>query len=170
MCVVVTEDVSEDDSFDLFPLHSVGRDLIQLFFLQSGKEALHTGVVKAVSSTTEALDQPICYKFPAEGIACVLASTVTVKDSSIEPAVLLTQLFHGVYTEFFLHVVTHFKSDYLAVETVEYRRNIELSVSALNFSDISKQLLQWSVCTEVSFDSVFRYRPLLYREVCGAFG
>ncbi len=76
-------------------------------------------VVIAVSSTAEALDEPIGYKFPAKSLACVLAATVTVKDSSVEPAVLLTQLFFGIYTEFFLHVVTHFKSDYLTVIAVE---------------------------------------------------
>ena len=154
MCVVITEDVSEDDSFDLLSLHSVCRYLIQLFFFQCGKEALHTGVVIAVSSTAETLDEPICYKFPAEGITCVLAAAVTVKDSSVESAILLTQLFYGVYAEFFLHVVTHFKSDDLTVEAVEDRRNIELPVSALNLCDISKQLLQWFVCTEVSLDQI----------------
>ena len=30
-----------------------------------------------------------------EPIACVLAATVTVKDSSVESAILLTQLFYG---------------------------------------------------------------------------
>ena len=89
MGVVVAEDVSEDDSFDLFTLHSVGRDLIQLFFFQCGKKALHTSVVIAVSRAAEALYKPISYKLPAEGIACVLAATVAVKDSSFEPAILL---------------------------------------------------------------------------------
>ena len=121
LCIVVTEDVSEDNSIDLFTFHSVCRYLIQLFFFQCGKEALHTSVVIAVSSTAEALDESVCYKLLAEGVACVLAATVAVKDSSIEPAVLLTQLFYGVYAKFFLHVVTHFKSDYLTIEAVEYR-------------------------------------------------
>ncbi len=84
----------------------------------------------------------------------LLAATVAVKDSSIEPAVLLTQLFYGVYTEFLLHVVTHFKSDDLTVEAVEDRRYIELSVSTLDLGDIGKQFLQRFVCTEVSFDQV----------------
>ncbi len=122
--VVVTEDVSEDDSFDFFSLHSVCRYLIQFFFFQCGKKALHASVVIAMSSAAETLDESVCYKLPAEGIACILAATVTVKDSSVEHAVLLTQLFYGVYAEFFLHVVTHFKSDDLAVEAVEDRRYI----------------------------------------------
>ena len=91
MRIVVAEDVSEDNSFDFFTLHSVCRYLIQLFFFQCGKEALHTGIIVAMGSTAEALDEPIGYKFPAKGIACVLAATVTVKDSSVESAVLITQ-------------------------------------------------------------------------------
>ena len=74
-----------------------------------------------MGSTAEALDEPISYKFPAKSVACVLAATVTVKNSSVESAVLLTQLFYGVYAEFFLHVVTHFKSADLAVEAVKNR-------------------------------------------------
>ena len=97
MRIVVAEDVTEDNSFDLFSLHSVCRYLIQLFFFQCGKEALHTGIIVAMGSTTEALDEPVCYKFPAEGIACVLAATVAVKDRSVESTVLFTQLFYGVY-------------------------------------------------------------------------
>lgn len=89
-----------------------------------------------------------------ETAGMLLAATVAVKDSSIEPAVLLTQLFYGVYTEFLLHVVTHFKSDDLTVEAVEDRRYIELSVSTLDLGDIGKQFLQRFVCTEVSFDQV----------------
>ena len=102
-------------------------------------------------STAEALDEPVCYKFPAEGVACVLAATVTVENTSFQSAVLLTQLFYGVYAEFLLHVVTHFKSDYLAVEAVEDSRNIEFPVRTLNLGDISQQLFQRLVCTEISF-------------------
>ena len=116
--------------------------MIQLFFFQCGKEALHTSVVIAVSSTAEALDEPVCYKLPAKGIACILAATVAVKDRSVESAVLLTQLFYGVYAEFFLHIITHFKSYDLAVEAVEDGRNIEFSVSTLDLGNIGKQFLQ----------------------------
>ena len=83
MCIVITENVAKDDGFDLLTLHLVSRDLIQLFLLQSGEKALNTGVVKAVSSTAEALNEPVCYKLSSEGIACVLAATVTVKDSEV---------------------------------------------------------------------------------------
>ena len=75
--------------------------------------------------------------------------------SSFEPAVLLTQLFYGVYAEFLLHVVTHFKSDDLTVETVEDRLYIELSVGTLDFSDICQKFLQRLICTEISFDQIF---------------
>ena len=81
--------------------------MIQLFFFQCGKKALHTGIIVAMGGTAEVLDEPIYYKLPAKRIACVLAATVAVKDSSVESAVLLTQLFYGVYAEFFLHVITH---------------------------------------------------------------
>ena len=155
MCVVVGEDVSEDDGLDLFSLHSVCRYLIQFFFFQRGKEALHASVVIAMSSTAETLNEPVCNKFPAEGIACVLAATVAVKDSSVESAVFLIQLFHGVYAEFFLHVITHFKSDDLAVEAVEDRRYIEFPVRTLNLSDIGQKFLQRCSSREISFDQVF---------------
>ena len=115
---------------------------------------IHFSHIIAVSSTAEALDEPVCYKFPAEGIACVLAATVAVKDSSIESAILLTQLFYGVYAELLLHVVTHFKSDDLAVEAVEDRRNIEFSVCTLDFGDIGQQLFQRLICTEISLDQI----------------
>ena len=52
------------------------------------------------------------------------------------------------------HIVTHFKSDDFTVEAVEDGRNIELSVSTLDLGDISKQLLQWFVCTEISLDQI----------------
>ena len=121
MRIVVAEDVSEDDGLDLFTLHSVCRYLIQLFFFQCGKEALHTGIIVAMGSTAEALDKSVCYKLPAEGVAYVLAATVTVENTSFQSAILLTQLFYGVYTELFLHVITHFNSDNLAVEAVKDR-------------------------------------------------
>ena len=151
MGVVIAEDVSEDNSFDFFTLHSVCRYLIQLFFFQRGKEALHTGIIVAMGSTAKALDEPVCYKLPAKGIACILAATVAVKERSVESAVLLTQLFYGVYAEFLFHIITHFKSDDLAVEAVENRRNIEFPVSALNLGDIGQQLFQRLVCAEISF-------------------
>ena len=154
MCVVVTEDVSEDDGLDLFSLHSVCRYLIQLFFFQCGKETLHASVVVAVSSAAQALDEPICYKLSAKGIACILTATVTVKDSSFESAILLTQLFYGVYAEFLLHIIAHFKSNYLAVEAVEDGRNIELSICTLNLGYISQQFFQRFVCTEISLDQI----------------
>ena len=91
-----------------------------------------------MSSTAEALYKPISYKLSAERVARILAATVTVKDSSIESAVLFTQLFYGVYAKFLLHVITHFKSNDLAVEAIKNWRNIELSVSTLNFSDIGQ--------------------------------
>ena len=151
MRILVAEDVSEDNSFDFFTLHSVGRYLIQLFFFQCGKEALHTSVVIAMSCAAEALNEPICYKFSAESIACILAATVAVKDRSVESTVLITQLFYGVCAEFFLHVVTHFKSNDLTVEAVEDGRNIEFSVSTLDLGNIGKQFLQRLVCAEISF-------------------
>ena len=58
------------------------------------QKAIHTSVVIAVSSTAEALDESACYKFPAEHIACVLAATVAVKDSSVE---FISLLFDCVY-------------------------------------------------------------------------
>lgn len=45
-----------------------------------------------MSSAAEALDEPISYKFSAESVACILAATVAVKDSSFEPAELLDHL------------------------------------------------------------------------------
>ena len=107
-----------------------------------------------MSSAAEALNEPICYKLPTESVACVLAATIAVKNSSVESAVLLTQLFYGVYTELLLHVITHFKSDDFTVEAVEYRRNIEFSVSTLYLSDIGQELLHWFVCSEISFDQI----------------
>ena len=104
-----------------------------------------------MGGTAEVLDEPIYYKLSAKRIACVLAATVAVKDSSVESAVLLTQLFYGVYAEFFLHVITHFKSNDLTVEAVEYRRYIELSICTLNLGYISQQLFQRLICTEISF-------------------
>ena len=50
-----------------------------------------------MSSAAEALDKSVCYKFPAKGVAGILAATVAVKDSSVESTVLITQLFYGVY-------------------------------------------------------------------------
>ena len=155
MGIVVAEDVSEDDSFDFFSFHPVGWELIQLFFFQCGKKALHASVVIAMSCAAKALDKPICYKFPAESVACVLTATVAVKDSSVESAILLTQLFYGVYTELFLHVIMHFKSDYLAVEAVENWRYIELPVRALNLSDIGQEFLKRCSSREISFNQVF---------------
>ncbi len=85
-----------------------------------------TKVIIAVSCATKALDKTTCNKFSAESVTHVLTATFAVKNSSFEPAVFLTKLFYGVYAEFLLHIITHFKSDYLAVIAVEYRRNIEL--------------------------------------------
>lgn len=108
-----------------------------------------------MSCAAEALDKTVCYKLSAESVTGILAATVTVKDNSFEFAVLLMQLFYGVDTELFLHVVTHFKSDDLAVETVKDWRKIELSVRALNFSDIGQKFLQRCISSEISFNQVF---------------
>jgi len=121
------------------------------FLFSVWQKTLHTSVVIAVSCAAETLDESVFNKFLAEGVACVLAATVAVKNSSVESAVLLTQLFYGVYTEFLLHVVTHFKSNDLAVEAIKNWRNIELSVSTLYLSDISQELLQRRSGSEISF-------------------
>ena len=119
-----------------------------------------------MSCAAEALDKTVCYKLSAESVTGILAATVTVKDSSFEFAVLLMQLFYGVDTEFFLHVVTHFQSDDLAVETVKDWRNIELSVRALNFSDIGQKFLQRCISRQAFYDYLerkgkpWKYQPL----------
>ena len=76
------------------------------------------------------------------------------KDSYLELVVLRTKQFYSVNTELFLHFITHFKGNELAVIAIENRRNIELSVSALDFSDIVQKLLQRLVCTEIYFDQI----------------
>ena len=86
------------------------------------RKALYASVVIAMSSTAETLDKTICNKLFAEGIACVLAATVAGKDvPSSQP-----YFSRSVYTELFLHVIIHFKSDYFVVEAVKDRRYIEL--------------------------------------------
>ena len=55
--VIVTEDVSEYDCFDLFALHSVGRELIQLLLFQGGEKAFHTSIVVTMCCAAETLDQ-----------------------------------------------------------------------------------------------------------------
>ena len=107
-----------------------------------------------MSCAAEALYKPISYKLSAESVARILTATVAVKDSSFEPAILLAQLFYGVYAELFLHVIMHFKSDYLAIEAVKDRRYIELPVRAVNISDIGQKFLQRCSSREISFYQV----------------
>ena len=95
--------------------------MFPFIYILSLMTLLHTGIIVAMSCAAETLDESVCYKLSAKGVACVLAATVTVKDRSVESTVLLTKLFYGVYAELFLHVVTHFKSNYLTIEAVEYR-------------------------------------------------
>lgn len=56
--IVIPEDVSEYDSFNFITFHFVCWHLIQLLLFQCGKEALHTGIIIAMSSSAEALDKP----------------------------------------------------------------------------------------------------------------
>jgi len=119
-------------------LHPVGRKLIKLFLFQGGKKALHTCVIVTMCSSAETLDKSRRYKSTAKRIARILTASVAVQNSSFEPAILLTKLFYGIYTKLFLHIIMHFKSNDLAIEAVENRRNIELSVGALNPSDVGQ--------------------------------
>ena len=75
-------------------------------------------------------------KGSAESIAGILAAAVAVKDRSFKPSVLLSKLSDGIYAEFFLHIITHFKGNDLAVIAVKNRRDIEFSVCALDFGDV----------------------------------
>ena len=89
-----------------------------------------------------------------EGMEFVGYARQVVENTSFQSTVLLTQLLYDVYAELFLHIITHFKSNDLTVEAIKDRRNIELSISTLNLSNISKQLLQGGSSSEISFDEI----------------
>lgn len=61
--IVVTKYVFEDDGFDFVTLHLVSRYTIKFLYFHAVKKfercekALHTGIVVAVSSTAQALNQ-----------------------------------------------------------------------------------------------------------------
>ena len=154
-CVVITKYVSEDDGFDLVTLHPVSRYAIKFLFFESCEKALHTGIVVAVSSTAQALYQTGFRKLAAESIACILAASVAVQDSAFKISASGSQLLYCVNTEFLFHVVVHFKSYDLAVVAVEDRRNIKLSVSALNLGDIRQKLCERLVCSEITLYQIF---------------
>ena len=133
----------------------VSRYAIKFLFFESCKKTLHTGIVVAVSSTAQALYQTGFRKLAAESIACILTASVAVQDSSVESAILLTKLFNSIYAKFLFHVITHFESYDLAVVAVEDRRNIKLSVSALNFGDIRQELRKRLVSAEITLYQIF---------------
>ena len=53
--VVVGKYVAENNGLDLCSGELVSRNLVDLFLLQGGKEAFHSGVVKAMPGSAEAL-------------------------------------------------------------------------------------------------------------------
>lgn len=77
-----------------------------------------------------------------------------MKNRPFEPTILLTQRLNGIYAKFLLHIVTHFKSNDLAVKTVENRRNVEFSVSTLNLGNICQELFERCSSSEISLDQI----------------
>lgn len=82
--IVVSKDVSENDSLDLFASHFVSRDSVELFLLQSRKEALHSCVVKAMGSSAEALAHSTCGNLCTEIVACILTAAITVENCAVK--------------------------------------------------------------------------------------
>ena len=54
--VVVGENVSENNGLDLCSGELVCRDLVDLLLLQGSKKALHSGIIKAMPGSAEALN------------------------------------------------------------------------------------------------------------------
>ena len=83
-CVVVSKDVSENNSLYLLASHSVSRDSVEFFFLQGRKKAFHSCVVIAMVSPAEALIHSTCGNLFTEIVACVLTASITVENCAVE--------------------------------------------------------------------------------------
>lgn len=141
--VVVSKDVSENDSLDLFASHFVSWYTVELLLFQCRKEALHSCVVEAVSGSAEALTHSTCGNLCTKIVACILTAAVTVENCAVERfSKSFSQPFNSINAKFLLHVVAHFESDDLAVKAVENRRYVQLSVRARYLGNISKQLAE----------------------------
>ena len=127
--VVVSKDVPENDSLDLFTSYFVSRDSVELFLLPGRKETLHSCVVEIAGSSAEALTHSTCGNLVTEIAACILTAAITVENCAAERLPeSFSQYFNSINTEFPFHVVAHFESDDLAVKAVENRGHIQLSV------------------------------------------
>ena len=82
--IVVNEDVPEHECFDFFAGEAVGGDRVDQFLLESGEEALHTGIVEAVADTAQTLDHTGPGKFFPERLARILTSSVGMEDGALQ--------------------------------------------------------------------------------------
>ena len=78
--VVVDENVPEHQRLDLRHAQAVSGNPVDQFLLQRREEALHPGVVIAVSHAAQTLRQSLPGKLRAERLAGVLAAAVAVQD------------------------------------------------------------------------------------------
>lgn len=116
--------------------------LVQLFFLQRGKKALHASVVLAASGTAHALNRAIPGQHLTEICAGKLAAAVTVQNHA-RGSLSLAGRAKSVDTEFLPHVVIHGKTYDLTVITVQNGCDVKLSVCARDLRDICQPLLIW---------------------------
>ena len=151
--VVIGKYVTEHARLDLLHGHSVSRDTIKQFLLQRSEEALHPGIVIAMRDAAEALRETHLLQCLAEPSACILTAAVAVQDRTSDR--IAVQSFDRVHTQFLLHVVPHDQREDLAVVAIQDWRDIQLSVPALNLSNVRQQLFVRFVSAEILFEKVF---------------
>ena len=140
--IVVAKDVLEDPGFDLVYRHSVYRQAVDQLLFQRGAEAFHPGVIVTMIDATQALLHLILFQEVPKGIAGILTSAVAVQN---RPFRLGKPENHGIQSgraELFAHIIGHPKCQNFSIKAVQNRRDIKLSIHALDLRDVSQGLFK----------------------------
>ena len=129
--------------------------MVELLFLQCGKEALHTCIVAAAAGPTHALDELVTPEGREEHLAGKLAAPVGVKDRPLDIRVAAGVL-QGLYTQLCSHVVVHIGTLDTAIEAVQHCRQAELPILTWNLRDVCEELFIGFLSGKVTINQLLR--------------
>ena len=129
--------------------------MVELLFLQCGKEALHTCIVAAAAGPTHALNELVTPEGREEHLAGKLAALVGVKDRPLDIRVAAGVL-QGLYTQLCSHVVVHIGTLDTAIEAVQHCRQAELPILTWNLRDVCEELFIGFLSGKVTINQLLR--------------
>ena len=132
-------DIPKNNGLHILKPQFGGIHMVEFFFLQRGKKALHAGVIIAMSGTAHALYDLVAPEHLAEQLAGELAAPIGMQDQALCFGAA-AGILQSPDAQFRPHIVAYVEALDAAVKTVQHCRQIELAIRAGDLCDVCQEL------------------------------